>query len=154
MLKPVAVFPKHAGHGYYVLCSTYYLNPEINDNGKEYDYTQQAAQHNANEIFKQYKHEKPWYGLEQEYFINPGEDTERKLQGKYYCGVGNGSCLYRKIVEEHMEQCLKCGINISGINEVAPNQWEFQVGPVEGIHAANHLLMARYLLVKIGEEYK
>jgi glutamine synthetase len=54
-----------------------------------------------------------------------------------------------------MENCLKCGINISGINaEVAPNQWEFQVGPVEGIHAGNHLLLARYLLIKLCEKKK
>ena len=160
VLKPVAVFPKHAGHGYYVLCSTYYLNPEIDENGKEvwnYTPTKTNTWHKANEIFEKYKDEKPWYGLEQEYFINVSQSLgldEKPAQGKYYCGVGNGKCFYRKIVEEHMEQCLRCGISISGINaEVAPNQWEFQVGPVEGINAANQLLMARYLLVKIGEEY-
>ena len=178
VLKPVAVFPKLAGHGYYVLCATYNLHPEIDDNGIQkwkYTPTESNTWHNANEIFEKYKDEKPWYGLEQEYFINPDklgpvmptpdwrnmeeikEGEIRKgyelRQGQFYCSVGLKNCFYRKLAEEHMEECLKCGINISGINaEVAPNQWEFQVGPVEGINAANQLLMARYLLIKLCEE--
>ena len=35
------------------------------------------------------------------------------------------------VVEAHLENCLKAGLKISGINaEVMPGQWEFQVGPV------------------------
>ena len=36
------------------------------------------------------------------------------------------------------------GVNISGTNaEVMPAQWEFQVGPCEGIQMGDHLWMAR-----------
>ena len=157
VLKPVAIFPKLAGHGYYVLCATYNLEPEIDNNGIQtwkYTPTRNNTWHNANEVFEKYKDEKPWYGLEQEYFINPMERGGIE-QGQYYCSVGHDNCFYREIAEEHMEECLKCGINISGINaEVAPNQWEFQVGPVEGIHAANQLLLSRYLLIKLCEKKK
>jgi glutamine synthetase len=157
VLKPVAIFPKLAGHGYYVLCATYNLEPEIDNNGIQtwkYTPTRNNTWHNANEVFEKYKDEKPWYGLEQEYFINPRERGGIE-QGQYYCSVGHDNCFYREIAEEHMEECLKCGINISGINaEVAPNQWEFQVGPVEGIHAANQLLLSRYLLIKLCEKKK
>ncbi len=159
VLKPVAIFPKLAGHGYYVLCATYNLEPEIDNNGIQtwkYTPTRNNTWHNANEVFEKYKDEKPWYGLEQEYFININDRTRvDNEQGQYYCGVGPDNCFYREIAEEHMEECLKCGINISGINaEVAPNQWEFQVGPVEGIHAANQLLLSRYLLIKLCEKKK
>ena len=45
-------------------------------------------------------------------------------------------------------------MNISGINaEVMPSQWEFQVGPCEGISMGDHLWMARYLLVRIAEQW-
>jgi len=37
--------------------------------------------------------------------------------------------------------------------EVAPSQWEFQIGPCEGIDAADQLWAARYLLVKMAGEY-
>ncbi len=34
-----------------------------------------------------------------------------------------------------------------------PSQWEFQVGPCEGISMGDHLWMARYLLVRIAEQW-
>lgn len=34
-----------------------------------------------------------------------------------------------------------------------PSQWEFQVGPCEGIDMGDHLWMARFLLLRIGEEW-
>ena len=40
----------------------------------------------------------------------------------------------------------------SGMNaEVAPGQWEIQVGPCEGIEAGDHLLICRYILARVGE---
>ena len=46
------------------------------------------------------------------------------------------------------------GIQLSGINgEVFPGQWEFQVGPCEGIDAADQLWMARYLLERVAENH-
>ncbi len=60
----------------------------------------------------------------------------------------------RDIVEAHYRACLYAGINHSGINaEVMPSQWEFQVGPCEGIEMGDHLTMARYLLYRIAEEW-
>ena len=126
-MKPVAVFPKLAGHGYYVLCATYNLHPEIDDNGIQkwkYTPTESNTWHNANEIFEKYKDEKPWYGLEQEYFINPDklgpvmttpdwrnmeeikEGEIRKgyelRQGQFYCSVGADNAFNREVAEEHL----------------------------------------------------
>ena len=106
---------------------------------------------------------KPWFGLEQEYFItdntpgvgagvgaalSPMEETS-----EHYCGVGRG-VVYRNIAEEHMAACIKARINISGMNaEVSQNQWEFQIGPSVGIKASDELLMARFILERIAEKY-
>lgn len=58
------------------------------------------------------------------------------------------------MIEAHYRACLYAGINISGINaEVMPSQWEFQVGPCAGKDMGDHLWMARYLLVRIAEEW-
>ncbi|WZZ16462.1 hypothetical protein YC2023_109551 [Brassica napus] len=47
---------------------------------------------------------------------------------------------------------MQKGIGISGVNgEVMPGQWEFQVGPVEGISAGDQVWVARYLLERITE---
>jgi glutamine synthetase len=112
----------------------------------------------ANDIFNKKLDEKPWYGLEQEYFMmkngNPLGFDESKTQGQYYCSVGTENAFGREIALKHLEYCIIAGIKISGINaEVAPGQWEFQIGPCEGIRAGDHLWMARYILQRIGEEY-
>lgn len=66
--------------------------------------------------------------------------------------LGTGKVFARDLIEAHYRTCLYAGINISGINaEVMPSQWEFQVGPCEGISMGDHLWMARYLLVRVAE---
>lgn len=107
------------------------------------------------------KREKPWYGFEQEYVLYDitnnlplGWSINLEPQGKYYCGVGANRVFGRKIVEEHYKKCLYSGINISGVNaEVMPGQWEYQVGPCEGIDAGDQVWMSRYILHRVCEKY-
>lgn len=69
-------------------------------------------------------------------------------------GSGAGKVFARDLIEAHYRCCLYAGINISGINaEVMPSQWEFQVGPCEGITMGDHLWMARYLLIRVAEQW-
>lgn len=102
----------------------------------------------------------PWFGIEQEYFLidpktnKPLGYDETKTQGQYYCSVGSANAFGRKFAEEHMSTCVNYGITISGINaEVAPGQWEYQVGPCAGIDAGDEMWISRYLLHKIGEKH-
>ena len=117
----------------------------------------------ADEIFNKDKSQEPWYGMEQEYFLID-YDTRKPLgfpsngnpnpQGQYYCSAGAGNAFGRDIVEEHLEKCLEAGIIMSGINaEVAPGQWEFQIGPCTGIEEGDHMWMARYILNRVAEKY-
>ena len=60
----------------------------------------------------------------------------------------------RDIVEAHYRACLYAGIRISGTNaEVMPAQWEFQVGPTLGINMGDDLWLARYLLIRVAEDF-
>ena len=43
--------------------------------------------------------------------------------------------------------------HIYKFNLVAPSSWEFQVGPCAGISMGDHLTVARYLLIRIAEEW-
>ena len=154
IMKPRAIFkcPFRSGDNRMILCDTYLPNGEPH-----------ITNHRAGavEIFDKKPDEEPWFGLEQEYFLidlktgKPlGCEYSIPEQGPFYCGVGGGNALGRDIVEDHLEKCLYAGLRVSGINaEVAPGQWEFQIGPSLGIEAGDHLWMARYILNRVCEKY-
>lgn len=155
IMRPQTVFPCpfRKGDNVLVLCDTYLPN------GQPHSTNHRAK---AVEIFNQKLEEEPWYGLEQEYFLidlKTGKPLgfigdEMPKQGQYYCSAGAANAFGRDIIEEHLEKCLYAGLRISGVNaEVAPGQWEFQIGPSEGIEAGDHLWMARYILERITEKY-
>ena len=132
-----------------VLCDTY---------NKVGDPLPSNTRYHANKLFNEKLEEEPWFGLEQEYFIEDNNLKNNiinfKPQGDYYCGVGNNNAIYRTIAEQHLNYCIMAGVKIAGINaEVAPQQWEYQIGICKGIEAGDHLWMARYILERISEEY-
>ena len=158
IIKPRSVFndPFRSNRDYMVMCDTYQAD------GKPH---RTNYRNWANDIFNQKLDEEPWFGLEQEYFLQTlrgawekkihfGELIQIKPQGQYYCSAGAENSFGRKVSEEHLSCCIKAGIKISGINgEVAPGQWEFQIGPCVGIEQGDHLWMARYILLRIAEKH-
>lgn len=154
-LKPVNLFyHPYNNNAALVLCETYVdIKQDIpapNNN-----------RHAAAKIFDKCLDQECWFGLEQEYFIME-PTTKMPLgwvdgckQGQYYCGVGTSNAFGRYIVDEHLAACLRAGVKICGTNgEVAPGQWEFQIGPLDNINAADHLWIARYILELVAEYYQ
>lgn len=153
IIKPRAIFNNPFGppYDYMVICDTY-----LPDGSPLYN----NARSEAHRLFEQKLEEEPWFGLEQEYFlIDPNTNkplgfTNDGEQGQYYCSVGYENAFGRKLVDEHFRMCLQAGVKIGGINaEVAPGQWEFQIGPCTGIEAGDHLWVARYILQRLGERH-
>merc|ERR1719181_2113156 len=119
------------------------------------------------EAMDRLKEEDPWFGIEQEYtFMAPAKVGERSsvphgfntdgsepaAQGPYYCGAGCGLGIGRAVADEHYAKCMYAGVKVAGINaEVMPGQWEFQVGPCRGTEMGDHMHMARYIMLRLGE---
>lgn len=95
----------------------------------------------------------PWFGLEQEYVLLHQSNPLPFSHGSvHYCGVGAQHAAGRAVAEQHYQMCLSAGLEVSGINaEVMQNQWEFQIGPVVGLAAADQLWIARYILLRVAE---
>lgn len=151
ILKPCAIFIDpfrviEDTYCYLVLCDTYKSNGEP---------TKTNHRHNANILFENLFEEEPWFGLEQEYFFSHYGKIPSVIENKegyHYCGTTQITN-ERIIAEKHLQMCIEAGIKISGANaEVAKGQWEFQIGPCEGIQAGDHLIVARYILERLAEQ--
>ncbi|MFM8531237.1 MAG: glutamine synthetase GlnII [Ilumatobacteraceae bacterium] len=156
MLKPVFTCPDpiRGGRNVLVLCEVY-----LAATGKPHPTNTRDA---CAKSTKKYAKNDMWFGLEQEYTMLRIDGTPFGFpvggypapQGPYYCGVGAGRVVGREIIEEHTEACMAAGLKISGTNaEVMPGQWEFQIGPANALEASDHLIMARWLLHRIAEDY-
>lgn len=157
LLKPVAIYPDpfRQGDNILVLCEA--IMPVSHD---PIPTNTRAA---AKATFDKGLALKPWFGIEQEYTLMKKDGVtplgfpdqgEPPAQGPYYCGAGFDSAIGRPIADAHYKACLYSGVKIAGINaEVMPGQWEYQIGPCEGIQSGDHMWVSRYLMIRICEIY-
>lgn len=162
-LKPCAVYidPFRRAPNVLVLCGTYDPatgNPMSN-----------CLRPWAKEQFDKAPILKPWFGLEQEFYIMKtcvdhvteksvtplgwGNNSPNK-QGQYYCSVGSTNAFGRIIAEKAYHLCLEAGLNASGMNaEVGIAQWEIQIGPCQGVSAADQVMIMRYIMARVAEQH-
>jgi len=154
-LNPVAMFkdPFRGNPHILVLCEVF--NHEMKP-------VETNKRQSCMDVMKQVQASKPWYGMEQEYTLldidgHPlgwPKNGYPGPQGPYYCAVGTGNVYGREVVDAHYKACIFAGVKIAGSNaEVMPAQWEFQVGPCEGIEMGDHLWAARFILHRICEDF-
>ncbi|MDA1189436.1 MAG: glutamine synthetase beta-grasp domain-containing protein [Chloroflexi bacterium] len=154
VLKPVFVCPDpiRGGNNKLVLCEVLLA-----------DLSPHPTNHRAElvEVAELYASHEALFGIEQEYTLFDGakplgwpDNGFPAPQGGYFCGVGADEVFGRPIVDRHMQACLDAELGIFGINaEVMPAQWEFQIGTLSPVEAADHLWVARWLLYRLTEDY-
>lgn len=109
------------------------------------------------ELAGKYETAEVWVAIEQEYTLfkdgrpfgwpENGDDPEE--QGPYYCSPDRNAG--GRIADRHKDVCLDLGMVISGINaEVMLGQWEYQLGPVNPLIAADDLVVSRWLLKRLA----
>jgi glutamine synthetase len=155
MLKPVFHCPDpiRGGKNVLVMCEVLLTDGSPHPSNTRAACAEAQARHKDTEMI---------YGIEQEYTMLRLDGTPLgfpvggypKPQGPYYCGVGAGRVVGRRIVEEHTQACIDAGLLISGTNaEVMPGQWEFQIGPLNALSVSDHMYVARWLLHRIAEDH-
>lgn len=157
-INPVAIFPDpfRGGKHILVLCECVLPDGKLTPIPTN---TRRAA----NEIMEAAKDHEPWFGIEQEYTLFHKDSVTPfgwpkngypRPQGPFYCSAGTENAFGRRIADAHYRACLYAGINVSGINaEVMPGQWEYQVGPCLGIEGGDHLIMSRYIMQRVCEDF-
>jgi len=154
ILQPVLTVPDPVRGNPHVLVLCEVFNPD----GTPHATNARAALRAAVE---RHADQEPWFGIEQEYtmFRNSRplgwpDHGYPAPQGPFYCGVGAEQVFGRELVEKHMDACLDAGLDIYGVNaEVMPGQWEFQIGTSGPLEVSDHLLLARWLMYRLGEDF-
>ncbi|KAL1432998.1 hypothetical protein MTO96_001982 [Rhipicephalus appendiculatus] len=155
-LEPVALFrdPFLKGRNKLVLCQVL-----------KYDGTphETNTRHSCVEVMTKADTQEPWFGIEQEYVLRgkdglplgwPRDGHSIRPLGPFYNSVGTENTVGRQISDAHLKACAYAGVKISGTNsEVVLSQWEYQVGPLKGTAAGDHLWISRYILQRVAEEF-
>lgn len=148
ILIPRSIFkcPFRRGDNAMVICDTY----KVDGTPAECNYRAEAEI-----IFNLDKEAKPLYSMKQEFFLlSRGKTFDKGKQGQYYCSVGMDNVFGRDIMEKHLAACMFAGLAIKSINsEVAPCQWQYEIGHVEGVTAGDHLWLSRFILERICEQH-
>lgn len=153
-LVPVAMCrdPFRLGKHKIVLCEPAY--PDKRNKDVEYNIRKKCK-----EILDQVKEHEPWFGIEQEFYITHKNDIpldwahfQPSIDINSELTIGDHVGFERQFVDLHLRACIYAGLDMYGcVREMNPSQWEFQVGPSPGIQAADHVIFARYILLRLAE---
>lgn len=103
-----------------------------------------------------------WFSFDQEYVFKQNGvflgyttiNCINKPKYENYCGIGVKNVSGRDIVEEHLNQCLSAGLDITGVNsESLMGQWGYQLFGKGAKETSDDLWISRYILLRIAEKY-
>jgi len=118
----------------------------------------------AMQIMMKYNQQLTLFGIKQQYLIlnesgnlpHSFKYSHIHLKDKYsFSGIGNDYGFGRDFAQKHLLLCLNAGINISEVtHEDYSGLWSFTIKPSNLLETSDHLMVARYILFRLCEEYK
>lgn len=162
-IKPVRLFNdpffSSSSKNKLVLCENYKHDKTIADENKRV---------NCKEMFdklEKFTKSRPKFIVEQIYSMYENTGTNKiddhldKTSSKlakwfHYCSVGVDRVTGRNLAECHYKACLYAGINIKCVNsEKNLSEWKFEIGPCEAYDLADQLVIAKYILHRVAEDF-
>ncbi|CAN8032554.1 unnamed protein product [Ixodes persulcatus] len=157
-LVPVALFrdPFLKGRNKLVLCETLLHDrrpPETN------------TRWSCDKAMKEAANEDPWFGIEQEYVLLdadkiplgwPKDNNVIRPLGKWSMKMISTLIVTKERLHYsgHVQIIQKKVVKLLSIDAKSNwSKWEYQVGPLSGVQAADHLWMSRYILHRVAEEF-
>lgn len=68
--------------------------------------------------------------------------------------MGSENTAGRQVADAHVKACSYAGVKLYGSNvEAVIAQWEYQIGPLPGVEAGDHLWISRYILQRVAEDF-
>lgn len=156
LLKPVRLYnnPFYGKNtAYFILCECYNKDKTPHNTN---------TRHKCVETANKYNSFKPLFGIEQEYMIIDHSANSLanitlnagNAEGRSYCAVGGDRSFFRNLSTQHLQYCMKAGIDICGTNaEVTPCQWEWQIGICDSLKVSDDIIMSRYIMERLSEQY-
>ena len=117
----------------------------------------------AKAIFDRGRNVHPAFGIMQEYVLCDAktqqqwnewfEKTALPRAENSHGGVGAGCVIGREVALKHFRACTYAGLSMRELGATGlPSQWRFEMGPTEGLRAADELLLARFFLEMTCEQ--
>lgn len=146
ILKPVEVWKDpNRVNGYFVMCEV------LNHDGAPHDCNNRAAYR---------RNQDNCLGIEQKFFFTKNGLPLRSSEENNPLGAqlqeesGEGKLTSTHCVEEHLNQCLSCGLNITGFSdEQLTGQWKYYLESKDSRCPFDDYWLSRFLLMGLAEKY-
>ncbi|KAH0519677.1 Glutamine synthetase [Microtus ochrogaster] len=159
-LRPVAMFrdPFHKEPNKLVFCEVFKYN---------WKPAETNLRHTCKRIMDMVSNQHPWFGMEQEYTLMGTEDTllvglpmaslgpkihttvvweqTKPMAGTSWRLTTGRACMLESRLQEQMPRSFV---------QLEFAQWEFQIGPCEGIRMGDPLWVARFILHRVCEDFR
>eukprot|EP00884_Botryococcus_braunii_P005620 jgi/Botrbrau1/15059/Bobra.118_2s0007.1 len=164
VLHPASLYdnPHSPERDVVVLCQPVWMHiPTAEDKGQIHSMAANRRD-TCESIMRRASDHEPEFVVVQEYSLRDartnqplgGAHLETPKTGKSYCAVGSRFVAGRSFSDKHMDFCLAAKLQVGGNYPLScQGQFAYLLGPCQGIELADQLIISRWLLQQLSEEF-